>query len=72
MEAGQENTVAIVAIAVSGGVSLFVAVLAAIGAHWRQGKALTEERTRLELQLAHDRQLADLDGVRQLFDDCLE
>ena len=44
LEAGQDNTVAIVAIAVSGGVALAVAVLAAVTSHYRQKDALKHDR----------------------------
>jgi hypothetical protein len=81
-EAGQDNTVAIVAIAVSGGVSFAIALLAAYAAGRRQNRALksegrrqaeqlTAERERLTEQLAHDRELNDLEGVRRLLDECM-
>lgn len=50
---GEDNTVAIVAIAVSGGVGLIAAVVAPIAAHFRQRRALIAESERQERQLAH-------------------
>jgi hypothetical protein len=44
VESAQDNTVAIVAIAVSGGVALAVAILAAVTAHYRQKAVLAHDR----------------------------
>jgi hypothetical protein len=65
----QDNTVAIVAIAVSGGVALVAAVLAPLTAHYRQRTALREESERLDRQLAHDRLLRDLAELRERVDE---
>jgi hypothetical protein len=65
----QDNTVAIVAIAVSGGVGLVAAVLAPLAAHFRQRAALQEESDRLDRQLAHDRLLRDLAELRERVDE---
>jgi hypothetical protein len=65
----QDNTVAIVAIAVSGGVGLVAAVLAPLAAHFRQRAALQEESERLDRQLAHDRLLRDLAELRERVDE---
>ena len=65
----QDNTVAIVAIAVSGGVGLVAAVLAPLAAHFRQKTALQEESDRLDRQLAHDRRLRDLAELRERVDE---
>jgi hypothetical protein len=54
-----DNTVAIVAIVVSGGVALLAAILAPITAHFRQKTALKAERKRLDKQLAAERQRLD-------------
>lgn len=68
----QDNTVAIVAIAVSGGVGLAAAVIAPIAAHFRQKAALREEADRLDRQLAHDRLVRDLEELRQRLDEVVE
>jgi hypothetical protein len=65
----QDNTVAIVAIAVSGGVALIAAALAPLMAHFRQRTALREESERLGRQLAHDRLLRDLEELRERVDE---
>lgn len=65
----EENSVAIVAIAVSGGVALVAAVIAPVAAHYRQKKALQEESERLNRQLAHDRLLRDLEELRERVDE---
>jgi hypothetical protein len=68
MEA-QDNTVAIVAIAVSGGVALAAAFIAAISAHFRQKATLRQESEGLNRQLAHDRLLRDLAELRERVDE---
>lgn len=65
----QDNTVAIVAITVSGGVALIAAVLAPLTAHFRQKTALREESERLDRQLAHDRLIRDLAELRERVDE---
>lgn len=65
----QDNTVAVVAIAVSGGVALIAAVLAPLAAHFRQRTALQEESERLDRQLAHDRLIRDLGELRERVDE---
>lgn len=69
---GEDNTVAIVAIAVSGGVGLIAAVVAPIAAHFRQRRALIAESERQERQLAHDRLLRDLEETRTRVDDVID
>jgi hypothetical protein len=65
----QDSTVAIVAIAVTGGVGLAAAVIAALSAHCRQRAALRAEGERLDRQLAHDRLLRDLEELRERIDE---
>jgi chromosome segregation ATPase len=50
-----DQTTAIVAIAVSGGVALLSAVVTPLTAHWRQERALDEERERLRISLEAER-----------------
>jgi hypothetical protein len=57
--AAVDTTVAVVAIAVSGGVALFSAVLAATTAHRRQARALHAQREELEDQLRAERERLD-------------
>jgi hypothetical protein len=75
-----DNTVAIVAIAVSGGVGIGAALIAAVSAGHRQRRALDAEgerlrnqlgaeTERLDLQLAHDRELEDLRELRAKLDE---
>jgi hypothetical protein len=66
------NTVAIVAIAVSGGVALIAAILAPLAAHRRQMRALRAESYRQARQLAHDRSLRDLEDARTRLDDVID
>lgn len=67
-----DNTVAIVAIAVSGGVALVAAIIAPAAAHFRQKKALTAAADRQAQQLAHDRLLRDLEDARNRFDEVID
>jgi hypothetical protein len=68
----QDNTVAILAIAVSGGVALIAAVLAPLAAHNRQKRALWAESDRQARQLAHDRLLRDLEDARTRLDEVID
>ena len=67
-----DNTVAIVAIAVSGGVALIAAIIAPVAAHFRQKRALEAEAKRLREQLAHDRHLRDTEDARARVDEVID
>lgn len=68
----QDSTVAILAIAVSGGVALVAAILAPMAAHRRQVRALRAESNRQARQLAHDRSLRDLQDARTRLDEVID
>lgn len=54
-----DNTVAVIAIVVSGGVALLAAVVAPVTAHYRQKAAFRAERERLDRQLSEERSRLD-------------
>jgi molecular chaperone GrpE (heat shock protein) len=77
-----DQIVAIVAIAVVGGVTLLVALIAAFSAHLWLKRSLKEERARLDdhlkaesrrlgRQLSHERRMCDRDELRTILDDAL-
>jgi hypothetical protein len=57
---------------IAGGVALFVAILTAVTTNRRQDRALKAERERLELQLDHDRQLVDVQDLRDALFEILD
>jgi hypothetical protein len=66
------NTVAIVSIAVSGGVALLATIVAPVTAHFRQRHSLAAEAERQERQLRHDRLLRDLEETRTRVDEVID
>jgi hypothetical protein len=66
------NTVAIVSIAVSGGVALLATIVAPVTAHFRQRRSLAAEAERQERQLRHDRLLRDLEETRTRVDEVID